>query len=109
MRDWEILLIAIGGLSVLWIVLGWVTPKLRPWGRLVAQYPAHDWTPTVFKARFVSMSCLWFSYGNCLTIEFADDTMTVWMGALCLPFHAPFTLPKSAIHAIRRGRSVFIP
>ncbi len=108
MRDWQIVTLVVPLLALMWIVIGYVTPILGPWGRLVAQYPANQWTPTVSRAYFVSMSCRWFSYGNCLTIDFGEETMTVRMGMLCLPFHAPFTVPKSAVRHVRRRRFLFV-
>lgn len=108
MRDWEIVVFACTIAVILWIVIGYLTPILGPWRRLVRQYPTHQWSPSVSKARFVSMECGWASYGNCLTIDFGEDAMTVRMGLMLLPFHPPFTVPKSAIHHVRRGRLMFI-
>lgn len=108
MRDWQIIALAIALAALMWIVIGYVTPILGPWRRLVSQYPVIQWSPTVSKAHLVSMECGWVSYGNCLTIDFGEDAMTVRMGFLLLPFHPPFTVPKSAIRHVRRGRLLFI-
>ncbi len=108
MRDWQIVTLVITLLLSMWFVIGYLSPMIGPWGRLVSQYPVNQWSPTVSKAHFVSMDRGLMSYGNCLTIDFSDDTMTVRMGFLLLPFHPPFTVPKSAIRDVRRGRLLFI-
>lgn len=108
MRDWQIVALVAALVMLMWIVIGFLTQILGPWRRLVSQYPVNQWLPTVSKAHFVSMDRGLMSYGNCLTIDFSDDTMTVRMGLICLPFHPPFTVPRSAIRNVHRGRLLFI-
>lgn len=108
MRDWQLFVLLPILLLFFWIGIGYVSPILGPWGRLVSQYPVNQWSPTVSKAYFVSMDRGLMSYGNCLTIDFSEETLTVRMGLLLLPFHPPFTVPKSAIRNVRRGRLLFI-
>lgn len=108
MRDWEILLFVVSLIATLWVVIGYGASLLGPWKRLLAHYPVTQWMPTVSRAHLVSLDCGWMSYGNCLTLDFAEESFTVRMAWACLPFHPPFTVPKSAIRGVRRGRLLFI-
>ncbi len=108
MQTWELVLFIVGLLATLWAAVGYFASILGPWRRLVARYPVSQWTPMVFKARFVSLERGLMSYGNCLTIDFSDDSFTVRMAWAFLPFHPPFSVPKSAIRNINRGRFLFI-
>jgi hypothetical protein len=108
MADWQILALVAVLLPLMWLVIAFFAVTFGPWRRLVSRYPVNQWVPTVSKAYFVSMDCGLMSYGNCLVIDFSDDTMTVRMGANMLPFHQPFMVPKTAIQNFRRGRLLFI-